>query len=432
MNGCAHPSPGCQRRDDVAVMPDHFRQTDTGMLPEDWETSTVGDEFEMQLGKMLDASKNTGVAKPYVGNRAVQWGRVDTRGLVTVPMTPTDLVRLRLRRGDLLVCEGGEVGRAAIWDEPIPECYYQKALHRLRPKKAYDTRLLMYFLQFWSSAGHLDNYVAQTSIAHLPKDRFQLVPLPLPPPPEQRAIAAALTDVDELIGALDKLIAKKRHIKLATMQQLLTGRTRLPGFGGTWAHTTAGQIGGFPQDWRVERVADLFDVSAGGDFDKTRSQQTRDEQHPFPVYSNAVETFGLHCYCSYSDQAADSITVTARGTLGVANYRNHAYTAIGRAIVLQPKVEMDGRFFTEFINQRVVFAVESTGVPQLTAPQISKHTLPVPRPSEQCAISDVLADMDAEITALERRRNKTKAIKQGMMQSLLTGRVRLIGSGGAA
>ena len=211
-----------------------YKRTEVGVIPEEWRASTIGAEFRVQLGKMLDAAKNAGVPKPYIGNRSVQWGRIEVDDIDTVPMTLADLQRFRLRRGDLLVCEGGEIGRAAIWDEPIPECYYQKALHRLRPTRSYDVYLMMSLLQLWASTGYLANYVTQTSIAHLPKEKLEIVPLPIPPPDEQRAIAEALSDVDALLAALEALIAKKRAIKQAAMQQLLTGKTRLPGFSGAW------------------------------------------------------------------------------------------------------------------------------------------------------------------------------------------------------
>jgi type I restriction enzyme, S subunit len=101
-----------------------YKQTEVGLIPEDWEVTTVGNEFSIQLGKMLDSEKNVGVPKPYIGNRAVQWGRIDLSDLGIIKMTPSDLQRFRLRQGDLLVCEGDEIGRGAIWNEPIEECYY--------------------------------------------------------------------------------------------------------------------------------------------------------------------------------------------------------------------------------------------------------------------------------------------------------------------
>lgn len=134
-----------------------YKHTELGVIPEDWRVSTVAAEFSVQLGKMLDAAKNTGVSKPYIGNRSVQWGRIDLADIDTVPMTSADLRRFRLRSGDLLVCEGGEIGRAAIWEEPIRECYFQKALHRLRPTRGYDSYLMMSLLKLWASTGFLTN-----------------------------------------------------------------------------------------------------------------------------------------------------------------------------------------------------------------------------------------------------------------------------------
>ena len=233
---------GDGRRALAEEVPVGYKRTEVGVIPEDWRVSAIGTEFRVQLGKMLDAAKNSGVPKPYIGNRSVQWGRIDVDDIDTVPMTLADLQRFRLRRGDLLVCEGGEIGRAAIWDEPIPECYYQKALHRLRPTRNYDIYLMMSLLQLWASTGSLANYVTQTSIAHFPKDKLEIVPLPVPPPAEQRAIAEALSDVDGLLAALEALIAKKRAVKQAAMQQLLTGKSRLPGFSGEWETTTLGEV----------------------------------------------------------------------------------------------------------------------------------------------------------------------------------------------
>ena len=230
---------------------------------------------------------------------------------------------------------------------------------------------------------------------------------------EQRAIAEVLSDVDGLLNALEALIAKKQAIKQATMQQLLTGKTRLPGFSGAWQEM---------------RVGDLFDATAGGDLVQSRYSDVRDNRYPYPIYANGLEQQGLYGFSNYSEEPAGAITVTARGTLGKVFHRKTPFVAIGRLLVLKPKVSLDARFFCEYINFGIHFAVESTGVPQLTAPQVSRYLLPVPSESEQRAIASVLSDMDAEIAALKQRRDKTRAIKQGMMQQLLTGHVRLVKS----
>lgn len=203
------------------------RVTEAGRLPTDWSVSTVGDQFRVELGKMLDDENNVGTPLPYLGNRAVQWDKIDVSELGVMRIAPFERERFRLRRGDLLVCEGGEVGRAAVWNEPIAECYYQKALHRLRPKGAYDPRLMAAYLRHWSNRNLLQNYVTQTSIAHLPKEKLIAVPLPLPGVREQQAIAAVLSDMDAEITALENKLAKARAVKQGMMQVLLTGEIRL-------------------------------------------------------------------------------------------------------------------------------------------------------------------------------------------------------------
>jgi type I restriction enzyme S subunit len=190
------------------------------------------------------------------------------------------------------------------------------------------------------------------------------------------------------------------------------------------------EVGVIPENWDVLTFGELFNVSAGGDFDPKRSTPYRDEIHCYPIYSNALTDRGLYGYCSYAAHNANSITITARGTLGSANFRDHGYTAIGRVLVLQSKAEIAGRYFAEVINNKIKFAIESTGVPQLTAPQISTYRLPVPPFFEQRAIAGVLSDVNALIGALDRLIAKKRDLKQAAMQQLLTGQTRLPGFSG--
>jgi hypothetical protein len=180
------------------------------IAPTAWNDTTVGTEFEVQLGKMLDAAKNAGSPKPYLGNRAIQWGRIDLTAAGVVPLTRRDMERFRLRKGDLLVCEGGEVGRAAIWEYDI-ECYYQKALHRLRTRRGYSPHILLALLELRARSDGFSDYATQTSIAHLPRDKFIELPIPAIPSAEQERIASALLDADGLIAAIERAIAKKRE-----------------------------------------------------------------------------------------------------------------------------------------------------------------------------------------------------------------------------
>jgi len=409
-----------------------YKLTAAGAIPEQWEVSTVGQEFEVKLGKMLNAERNAGMPKPYLGNRAVRWDRIDIGDLPSVPMSRADIEKYRLQQGDLLVCEGGEVGRCAVWETPIEECYYQKALHRLRPLRGFDPRIMAAYLRSWSDGGLLANYVTQTSIAHLQREKFMEVPLPVPPVTEQRAIAAALSDVDALLAGLDRLIAKKRDIKQAAMQQLLTGQTRLPGFQGEWetrplkvvAEISAGINKPLSEMGRGALYVTVQDLYDGTSIRTDRLSRIK-------VSPAEIEAKGL----AAGDIVFGKSSVKREGIgypsifLGCAEaavfsgftYRARARNGIGDPTFLfyALRSERTRRWLIDNsqasaltnINQKIADAIPIQVPPQIT---------------EQSAIATVLSNMDAELTALEARRDKTRALKQGMMQELLTGRTRLV------
>ena len=191
------------------------------------------------------------------------------------------------------------------------------------------------------------------------------------------------------------------------------------------------EVGALPADWVVHEIGELCDINAGRDLVKSDYSSHQDERHPFPIYSNALTGNGLYGYSSTFQFPPDKVTVTARGDIGHAAHRNTRFCAIGRLLVLSSKRVCDLRFLTEYINSFVEFAIESTGVPQLTAPQISKYVVGLPpTQAEQEAIAEALGDADALIESLEQLVAKKRRIKQGAMQELLTGKRRLPGFSG--
>ena len=381
-----------------------YKQTEVGVMPDEWQVSSVGREFEIKLGKMLDAEKNVGVPKPYLGNKAVQWGRIDYTDLPTVPMSHADLERFRLLKGDLLVCEGGEVGRAAIWEAPLEECYYQKALHRLRPLRGFNSQLMAAFLRRWADCGLLANYVTQTSIAHLPREKFMEVPIPVPPPPEQRAIVKALGDVDGLLGGLDRLISKKRDLKQAAMQQLLTGQTRLPGFHG---------------EWEVSRLGDVAPLQRGFDLPNPLLKSG-----PYPVvYSNGI----LNHHVAFQVKGPGVVTGRS-GTIGKVTFVEGDFWPHNTSLWVTSFKGNDSKFvFYLYSSLGFERFASGSGVPTLNRNDAHAYQVQIPpTKAEQTAIAQVISDMDEELAALEQRRDKTRALKQAMMLELLTGRTRLV------
>lgn len=416
-----------------------YKQTEVGVIPEDWDVSTVGNEFSIQLGKMLNSEKNIGAAKPYVGNRAVQWGRIELDGIGLIRLTSSDLQRFRLREGDLLVCEGGEIGRAAIWKRPIQECYYQKALHRLRPARGYSAQLMLSMLQRFASTGFLLNFVTQTSIAHLPKDKFEQVPLPRPATKtEQKAIAEFLSDADALTESLQQLIAKKVLIKQGAMQELLTGKKRLPGFSGEWdACTLRSVIDGLEAGVSVNSV----------------DEDSREYQHNECILKTSAVSDG-HFQPSECKKIApqdvsraslnprrETIIISRMNTpelIGECAYVGEDHPLLflpdrlwmGR---LAPASKTNPRWLTYLLShpkykQQIKAAATGTSGSMKNLSKGAFLALPIclPDPVEQTAIASILSDMDVEIDALETKLAKARQIKQGMMQNLLTGKIRLV------
>lgn len=401
-----------------------------------WDTSTVGEQFYVQLGKMLDASRNVGVPKPYLGNRAVQWGRIDISARGIVPMTSSDLKRYRLRDGDLLVCEGGDVGRGAIWRNELPECYFQKALHRLRPRNGYDVRLMLALLAHWSSTGIFADFVTQTSIAHLPREKFVQMPLPLPSQAEQRRIGDLLQDVDGLIATLERLIAKKQAIKQGMMQQLLTGRTRLPGFTGEWTDTRLGNHVSYVKTVALSRAQ--LDTKSPlkylhyGDI-HTRPSVLLDavsEEMPRAEMRLAARAGLLQrgdlVFADASEDPAGvgkSVEMVDTPDTGVVPGL-HTIAARFDKSVLTDGFKAYLQFIPSFRDQLLRLAA-GTKVLATTRSYISSITLMLPEVAEQKEIAEALHDSEREIEALRVRLSKAQNVKTGMMQQLLTGRTRL-------
>ena len=179
------------------------------------------------------------------------------------------------------------------------------------------------------------------------------------------------------------------------------------------------------------RIKDIFDLSAGGDVDKEHFSAYKTSEHRYPIYSNSLENHGLYGYTSNPKYSADSVTITGRGSVGHAEYREDEFDAIIRLLVLKPKSSnVCAQFVADYINNCVDFSLESTGVPQLTAPQIMNVELELPQYDEQKEVTTVLADVSSLIDMLGKQISKKKAIKQGTMQELLTGNRRLPGFSG--
>lgn len=372
-------------------IPAGYKQTKVGVIPKDWKVKKLGEILKVKHGK---------------SQRDIE----EVDGKYPILATGGEIGRTNCYLYDkpsAMIGRKGTIDKPRYTESPfwtVDTLFYTDVFDNAMPKYV--------FYKFdtidWYS------YNEASGVPSLNAKTIENIQISLPPTvEEQNAIATVLSDTDALIERLEKLIAKKRNIKQGAMQQLLTGKKRLPGFGG---------------EWEVKKFWEIFEITAGGDLDTDNFSLIQDEQFCYPIYSNALTNKGFYGYTSNYRQEENTITVTARGQVGVSNPRDHKYSAIGRVIILNPIIKLNINFISEYINTFIKFSNESTGVPQLTAPQISKYAILFPKPEEQNAIATILSDMDAEIENLEQKRDKYTMLKQGMMQQLLTGRIRIHGT----
>ena len=280
----------------------------------------------------------------------------------------------------------------------------------------------------------------------------------LPPLTEQTAIANALSDIDALVESLEKLITKKRNIKQGAMQQLLTGKKRLPGFGGDGISRKGykqTEIGIIPKDWEVKTLDDLFCVSGGfpipreklsddgfcylhyGDIHKSERTFIDVTKDFFRIPKLKIPIGKIHAKSLLKD--GDIVFVDASEDeegaskhIVIRNSKNISFISGLHTIVLKSKDQNLGNKYKQFcfksqdIKNQFYYFATGTKVFGISKSNIKKIQIPLPALCEQTAIAEVLSDMDTEIEALEKKLNKYKKVKQGMMQELLTGKKRLI------
>ena len=401
---------------DSPAVPPGYKQTDLGIIPEHWHIRQLVDICMPQgivrgpFGGML--KKDTFVTsgfKVYEQQNAIY--KSSEIGSYFVDRSKyAEMHRFSVSPGDFIISCSGTIGRIFQIPPDAPQGVINQALLKLTTDDEVVYDQYFYILFEWdkfqiriidsTQGGAMKNLVGM--------DVFRTITVVLPPLSEQRAIAEALSDVDGLLNALEALIAKKRAIKQAVMQQLLTGKTRLPGFSGAW---------------EAKRLGEVAHIKTGS---KNNEDKNENGQYPFFVRSAVVERINSYCF------DGEAILIPGEGGIG------SIFHYISGRFDCHQRVYMINRFATDICGKLVYYimvfqfgshAMQNTvkaTVDSLRLPTFKNFSFSIPTDiAEQHAIASVLSDMDSEIAALEQRRDKTRAIKQGMMQQLLTGRVRL-------
>ncbi|MDN6683305.1 MAG: restriction endonuclease subunit S [Bifidobacterium crudilactis] len=372
---------------------------------------TGGDIAQVKGGKRLPAGyfvQKTPTPFPYIRVSDMVNGGIRESGIKYVPEAAAAAIRnYRIGKDDIFISVAGTLGLVGRIPGHLDGANLTENADRLTQIKC-DIDFLMYYLLSEPIQNEIDAIRTVGAQPKLALGRIKSFEVRLPSATdEQRRIASALREADGLISALERLIEKKREIKQGLMQELLTGRTRLPGFSGRWRSVTLGDV------VRIHRGSMLTRAQAG----KGR----------VPVIAGGKTPAGN---TDRPNRTGRTITISASGASAgyVAIYDGPIFASDCSTISDSKTFDLDFIYYSLLLRQDAIYRAQTGGAqPHIHAKDVYPMGVQMPTSiDEQSAISRVLRDVDDEIAALERRLESARAIRQGMMQELLTGRTRLV------
>jgi type I restriction enzyme, S subunit len=416
-----------------AQVPEGYKQTEVGVIPEDWEAKILGEILKIGNGFSFkgDFFSPSGPIVLTPGNFKLEGGlyfndRNTKRYSGDFPEWTI------FKKGDLLVVmtdltpDCNLLGKPAFIDSDEIILHNQRIGKVNLLSKDIDKRFLYFLLLSSTYLNKIKEQVTGSTVRHTSNKSIYCVALPIPQKiEEQRSLAQALSDVDALIASLDKLIAKQRHLKTAAMQQLLTDKTRLPGFDGEWEVKSLGELA------HIQRGASPRPIDSPRWFDENSSVGW--------VRISDVTRSGMYLF--ETNQKLSPLGIQHSRPVIKNSLIMSICATVGRPIITEIDVCIhDGFVVFDNLQAEKLFIYyvlkwlepgwskqgQTGSQMNLNTELINGTAFRVPPLNEQRAIATVLSDMDTAIAALETRRSKTQAIKQGMMQELLTGRTRLV------
>ena len=422
------------------------------VVPGHWVVAPVYARYEVALGKMLDARRVTGEwPGRYLRNVDVQWDAVNTEDLPAMDFTPSERERYVLRPGDLLVCEGGEVGRTAVWSGELDECFYQKAIHRLRPRSNAEVPRFFFFLM--CALARLGVFTAggnPNTIDHLTAAQLRHLRVPFPPPSEQVSIA---TFLDRETAKIDTLVAKKNHLieLLQEKRANLITRTVTRGLNPNVSTKDSGVewLGEIPAHWVVNRLGTTVTGCQNGvwgeeaeglhdticvrvvDFDRSQHRVRQDTLTLRSIDRNVLESNRL----AQNDLLLEKSGGGDKQPVGAVVLYDHDRPAVCSNFVARMPVAnghhprylsyLHAALYEARINTRSI--KQSTGIQNLDSASYLREAVALPGLQEQCAVAEFL---DSETTCIDRLVRKVRyAIdllgehRTALISAAVTGRI---------
>ncbi|MDM5123085.1 MULTISPECIES: restriction endonuclease subunit S [Aeromonas] len=441
------------------AIPAGFKWTEIGIIPEDWIIEKLGMYASFRtgpFGSALHKSDYVIDGIPIVNPmQIIDGGIIPTSSMSISTTAATKLSEFRLQTGDIVIGRRGEMGRCAVVGIEENGWLCGTGSMIIRIKSSCESRFIQRVLSSKEIIAAIESSSVGTTMINLNQSTLRELKIFIPSNKnEQLAIATVLSDTDALIGELEQLVAKKQGIKTAAMQQLLTGRTRLPQFAlrpdGTPKGYKSSELGQIPEDWEIKTIYELADYQKFlfDDGDWVEAEHITDHGTRLIQTGN----IGIGRYVEkenkkyISDASFDKLKckLLQEGDLLICRLAEPA----GRACILpnigESKVitSVDVSIFRpskktayrDFYNQYFSFSewfktvleqVGGTTHKRIARGALGRLPVPYPKLEEQTAIATILSDMDSELSSLEQKLAKARSLKQGMMQQLLTGRIRL-------
>lgn len=431
-----------------------MKQTEIGLIPDDWEVKRLGDSVDILRGGSPRPIEN------YLTTNAdgINWIKIgDVKPndkyirKTEEKIIPEGKSRSReVKKGDFILSNSMSFGRPYIL--AIDGCIHDGWLTIQKYAETFDKEFLYYLLGSDEVFNQYVQMAAGSSVQNLNKDKVTDLQLKIPPLPEQQRIAKALSDVDALISTTEKLIQKKKNIKQGAMQNLLTGKKRLPGFAKSTNYKQS-ELGLIPEDWEVKSLGEIFEFRPNNTFTRDCLNDSKGE------YQNVHYGDVLIKYPSILDCSKESIPFINEGinvkfskygimegdiiiadtaedetvgkvveifNLGEKKIVSGLHTFLCRKITDDFTPRWLGYFMNQsiFHNQLLPF-ITGTKVSAISRTAIQNVKVLIPSKEEQTAIANVLSSMDKEIETLNTKLEKYRNLKTAMMQQLLTGKIRL-------
>ncbi|MCY3955631.1 MAG: restriction endonuclease subunit S [Nitrospira sp.] len=380
-------------------------------MKQGWPLKQVGELFDVQLGKMLSPNAREGEQLPYLANFNVQWGKFNLENVKSMHFTESEKEKYSLKQGDIIMCEGGEVGRCAIWKERSINFYYQKALHRLRPKdkNTINPYFTCIYMEHVTSNNGVAKIVGETSIAHLTREKLCALKIPCPSKEQQDKIVKIISTWDAAIEKTERLIAAKEKQFDVLILFLINKKCK------KWAH---------------HRVKDLLDnVSKRNAGNQELLSVTQDRGViPRTMLEGRVMS-PVGSTTNYKIVETGDFVISLRSFQGGIEYSRYRGAVSPAYTVLKTKKPLCDRFYRHFFKSHI-FVNKYLGIAvigirdgkQISFPDFQSVNLPYPPLAEQKSIADSLDAAEQEMGLLKQVAEKYRTQKRGLMQKLLGGK----------